>query len=238
MQMETLDFNKKILHASWHPRESTIAVYLISYFRCGRIADIHLDSSDCCNKQPVLIQRRMMSVVVLVGSIVQLCVVVCCPPSVLRGVCLFVPSVLQYISWPLLFTSLTLRHLTSPLLPVAYPLPLVSVQAFPSYTVFKRRTHATSEPSLPSIFDFTALYLTHSIPLTPSAFSLAPTHISQCRVNWLTRQEVRKRRITIRICIFLESPPKIVMGESSGYAARSTSCAHGGVVIVRIFVAT
>jgi len=26
MQMETLDFNKKILHASWHPRESTIAI--------------------------------------------------------------------------------------------------------------------------------------------------------------------------------------------------------------------
>jgi serine/threonine-protein phosphatase 2A regulatory subunit B len=26
MQTETLDFNKKILHASWHPRENTIAV--------------------------------------------------------------------------------------------------------------------------------------------------------------------------------------------------------------------
>jgi hypothetical protein len=26
MTMETLDFNKKILHASWHPRENTIAV--------------------------------------------------------------------------------------------------------------------------------------------------------------------------------------------------------------------
>lgn len=26
MQLETLDFNKKILHASWHPRENTIAV--------------------------------------------------------------------------------------------------------------------------------------------------------------------------------------------------------------------
>ena len=26
MQLETLDFNKKILHASWHPREYTIAV--------------------------------------------------------------------------------------------------------------------------------------------------------------------------------------------------------------------
>jgi len=29
MQMETLDFNKKILHASWHPRENTIAVSVI-----------------------------------------------------------------------------------------------------------------------------------------------------------------------------------------------------------------
>lgn len=26
MQLDTLDFNKKILHASWHPRENTIAV--------------------------------------------------------------------------------------------------------------------------------------------------------------------------------------------------------------------
>ena len=35
MQMETLDFNKKILHASWHPRENTIAVRSISSFRCS-----------------------------------------------------------------------------------------------------------------------------------------------------------------------------------------------------------
>ena len=28
MQLETLDFNKKILHASWHPRENTIAVII------------------------------------------------------------------------------------------------------------------------------------------------------------------------------------------------------------------
>jgi serine/threonine-protein phosphatase 2A regulatory subunit B len=26
MQADTLDFNKKILHASWHPRENTIAI--------------------------------------------------------------------------------------------------------------------------------------------------------------------------------------------------------------------
>ncbi|KAJ8462400.1 hypothetical protein ONZ45_g17946 [Pleurotus djamor] len=26
MQLDALDFNKKILHASWHPRENTIAI--------------------------------------------------------------------------------------------------------------------------------------------------------------------------------------------------------------------
>lgn len=32
MQLDALDFNKKILHASWHPRENTIAVsYCIAY---------------------------------------------------------------------------------------------------------------------------------------------------------------------------------------------------------------
>jgi serine/threonine-protein phosphatase 2A regulatory subunit B len=30
MQMEALDFTKKILHASWHPRENTIAVCSLS----------------------------------------------------------------------------------------------------------------------------------------------------------------------------------------------------------------
>jgi serine/threonine-protein phosphatase 2A regulatory subunit B len=47
MQLEPLDFNKKILHASWHPRESTIAVsILIRGVRCH-----HADTSsciDCC----------------------------------------------------------------------------------------------------------------------------------------------------------------------------------------------
>ena len=71
MQMETLDFNKKILHASWHPRENTIAVRFIPSFRCGGSADIHLCSLDRCNEQPVLIQRGVMFV--LVKSIVQLC---------------------------------------------------------------------------------------------------------------------------------------------------------------------
>lgn len=192
MQMETLDFNKKILHASWHPRESTIAVCLISSLRRSWVADIHFDPSDCCDKQPVLIQRRIMSAVVLVGSIVQLWVAACCPPSARRGVCLFVPSVLQYTSWSPLFTSLTLRHLTSPLLPVAHPLPLVPVQAFSSYIIFKRRAHATSGPSLSSIFGFTALYHTHPIPLPPPRTHPAPAHISQCRVDRLTSKKLER----------------------------------------------
>lgn len=33
MALDTLDFNKKILHASWHPRENTIAVRHPGY--CG-----------------------------------------------------------------------------------------------------------------------------------------------------------------------------------------------------------
>ena len=32
MQLETLDFNKKIIHGSWHPRENTIAVSLEANF--------------------------------------------------------------------------------------------------------------------------------------------------------------------------------------------------------------
>lgn len=40
MQMETLDFNKKILHASWHPRENTIAVSVILYHAGVSEADV------------------------------------------------------------------------------------------------------------------------------------------------------------------------------------------------------
>ena len=35
MSLEALDFNKKILHASWHPRENTIAASLRP-FLCAR----------------------------------------------------------------------------------------------------------------------------------------------------------------------------------------------------------
>ena len=37
MNLETLDFNKKILHGSWHPRENTIAVRLKSLFNFAHI---------------------------------------------------------------------------------------------------------------------------------------------------------------------------------------------------------
>jgi hypothetical protein len=33
MNIDTIDFNKKILHASWHPHENTIAVSTCSFFR-------------------------------------------------------------------------------------------------------------------------------------------------------------------------------------------------------------
>ena len=90
MQMETLDFNKKILHASWHPRENTIAVRFLSSFQCDRIVDIHRARLDRCNEQLVLIQRRMKFGVVL-GSVVALLPLVA-PPSFRRVVvCLFLP---------------------------------------------------------------------------------------------------------------------------------------------------
>ena len=54
MSNDTLDFNKKILHASWHPRENTIAVRhsAVSYI------DLHVSypAPDCGNEQPVPVQ--------------------------------------------------------------------------------------------------------------------------------------------------------------------------------------
>jgi len=45
MQLDALDFNKKILHASWHPRENTIAV--ISSFRVLILASVQADAFFC-----------------------------------------------------------------------------------------------------------------------------------------------------------------------------------------------
>ena len=41
MQLETLDFNKKILHASWHPRENTIAVGKTFIHELLQLSDRH-----------------------------------------------------------------------------------------------------------------------------------------------------------------------------------------------------
>lgn len=59
MQLETLDFNKKILHASWHPRENTIAVCVVvlGYLFCSRADDVGV--TDRCDKQSVPVQCRM-----------------------------------------------------------------------------------------------------------------------------------------------------------------------------------
>ena len=106
MQMETLDFNKKILHASWHPRENTIAVRSVSSFRRGLTMDIHLDRLDRCNEQSVPVQRRIVLVAICtIGlSVVSSSSFVAHPSSCRR---LFPFSVLQYISLSLPFTSLT-----------------------------------------------------------------------------------------------------------------------------------
>lgn len=72
MQMETLDFNKKILHASWHPKESTIAVRFVSLGSCCRVFYVYPAFTDCRNEQPVPIQR-CINFVVPVGSVVKLC---------------------------------------------------------------------------------------------------------------------------------------------------------------------
>jgi serine/threonine-protein phosphatase 2A regulatory subunit B len=49
MQLDTLDFNKKILHASWHPRENTIAVSLVS--SQGDVGSHAIFVLDCCYEQ-------------------------------------------------------------------------------------------------------------------------------------------------------------------------------------------
>lgn len=58
MALDTLDFNKKILHASWHPRENTIAVCCGSLLLRNVRTDVF--AVDCGNEQSVLVQRRMI----------------------------------------------------------------------------------------------------------------------------------------------------------------------------------
>jgi hypothetical protein len=52
MQLETLDFNKKILHASWHPKENTIAVSFCLFATLCRCPD---SESDCRYQQSIFV---------------------------------------------------------------------------------------------------------------------------------------------------------------------------------------
>ena len=48
MAVETLDFNKKILHASWHPRENTIAVrtLIVPYPVCAHVYSVQIAATN------------------------------------------------------------------------------------------------------------------------------------------------------------------------------------------------
>lgn len=61
MATETLDFNKKILHASWHPRENTIAVRRLALFPFQHEPDVRCPDIDRGDEQLVPVQRGMMS---------------------------------------------------------------------------------------------------------------------------------------------------------------------------------
>ena len=126
MQMETLDFNKKILHASWHPRENTIAVRFVSSFGCSWTVNVYIYSLDRCNEQFVPVQCGVMFVVMFVKSIVQLCrrrhFLPTLPSSCRR---LFLLSILKYIFRSLLFISLTLSTLYFTTIAHTRPLPFV-----------------------------------------------------------------------------------------------------------------
>jgi hypothetical protein len=56
MTMDTLDFNKKILHASWHPRENTVAVSCFG-LQLHPAADHPV--TDRGDEQPLHIQRGL-----------------------------------------------------------------------------------------------------------------------------------------------------------------------------------
>lgn len=68
MNLETLDFNKKILHGSWHPRENTIAVspfrLLDVVYFTYRLCYVNADRS---NEQLVPVQRGLVVPMALEG---------------------------------------------------------------------------------------------------------------------------------------------------------------------------
>jgi hypothetical protein len=80
MQMETLAFNEKILRATWHPRENTIAVRFVSSLRCGWTVDVHFYRLCRCNlilysaaqRSSRSLSNRLFGCVVVVPSFVPL----------------------------------------------------------------------------------------------------------------------------------------------------------------------
>ena len=54
MNLETIDFNKKILHGSWHPRENTIAVRVSFCEIQPKISSCTLGHPDSCHQQLIL----------------------------------------------------------------------------------------------------------------------------------------------------------------------------------------
>ena len=158
MQMEPLDFSKKILHASWHPRESTIAVRLIL---CLWAADIYY-TLDCCNEQLVLIQRSVRFL------------------DELRAVLVCVFSVFQYIIRSLFFPPLTLS--TPPLPSPIYP----SSRSHFSLTPYSNDTHTPHLNSVH--FEILPLRSPSHTSPSPSPSSPTPVRISQCSAFRLTRE--------------------------------------------------
>ena len=60
MNLEAIDFNKKILHGSWHPRENTIAVSILnvnSRTCCSRSFSLS-KLTDSCHQQFILGKSR------------------------------------------------------------------------------------------------------------------------------------------------------------------------------------
>jgi hypothetical protein len=221
MQMETLDFNKKILHASWHPRENTIAVRSVSSSCCGWTMDIHLCRLDRCNEQPVLIQRRVVFVTAPASRLFSCVIVICRQPFSCRRVvvCSF-PPILRYTPRSPLFISLTLSTLY--ITTIAHS----SFARSRSSSLFLLTSHTPLLSHLPRQFSVPD----PSISLIPFHSSLAPpphprVRISQCRVFQLVRQEVRKRRrITIRSPIFLETPVRSREHGAVGIAEVMLQC--------------
>lgn len=54
MDLEAIDFNKKILHGSWHPRENTIAVGPYTFRNLMYLLTRPVEITDSCHQQFIL----------------------------------------------------------------------------------------------------------------------------------------------------------------------------------------